>query len=569
MTDQEKRAGLLCLAIVGVPLLIAFLCTALQEWHSFFDDAFITFRYARNLADGYGITWNPGMPPTEGYTNFLLVVVLAPFIRLGLDPLAVSRLLGYIGVVGCAAVLFWAARRDWGASLPVSLMVAAVVLMAPNSRYVPLLGLETAVYAFFLLLAFRAAIEAASHPTIPHAVRFSFILFVATLLRPEALLLYPAMVLGWAWTARRTRHVRWKPQLVGFLALAALCAPYLVWKWLHFGALLPNPFYLKAAGSTWSPLGTASVRKFAKSHWLLLGLALASLLPRVRTQTRGRGEGRTANIIGFGLVAAYVLFFARIDTLMDQWGRFLFPLVPILAYLAIPALLMVFRSIGQWTRGRNSRIAAVCFVFLLVFDPTDVRSLPANLANMKLDTTWRSSDELMAKENRIANSLAGLPDIARTRVAFTDSGVLPYRTQALWLDTVGLNDPFIARSRVKADLVDYYFGWRPDIVIQAADRTSASWITYGHGPLGDYASWLDDARFDAYEYVGTAVTDVYDLYFFVRSSSPESQSIASYLRSRVLDGRYDPLPYPFGTYTPPQDTPSVWTSFMSNSQALQ
>jgi hypothetical protein len=36
-----------------------------------FDDAMISMRYARNFAEGYGLIWNPGQAPIEGYTNWL------------------------------------------------------------------------------------------------------------------------------------------------------------------------------------------------------------------------------------------------------------------------------------------------------------------------------------------------------------------------------------------------------------------------------------------------------------------------------------------------------------------
>ena len=40
------------------------------------DDAFISFRYARNLLEGHGLVFNPG-ERVEGYTNFLWVLELA------------------------------------------------------------------------------------------------------------------------------------------------------------------------------------------------------------------------------------------------------------------------------------------------------------------------------------------------------------------------------------------------------------------------------------------------------------------------------------------------------------
>ncbi|MHC4066890.1 MAG: hypothetical protein ACYSUI_20630, partial [Planctomycetota bacterium] len=50
------------------------------------DDAFISFRYARNLSEGLGLVFNPGFERVEGYSNFLWVVLLAGVNALGLAP---------------------------------------------------------------------------------------------------------------------------------------------------------------------------------------------------------------------------------------------------------------------------------------------------------------------------------------------------------------------------------------------------------------------------------------------------------------------------------------------------
>ncbi|RKX21336.1 MAG: hypothetical protein DRP51_04400, partial [Candidatus Zixiibacteriota bacterium] len=51
--------------------VILFFIFAYLFWGYSIDDAFITFRYAENLADGYGLVFNPGGEPVEGYSNFL------------------------------------------------------------------------------------------------------------------------------------------------------------------------------------------------------------------------------------------------------------------------------------------------------------------------------------------------------------------------------------------------------------------------------------------------------------------------------------------------------------------
>ena len=64
-------ACLLAAAAVGFSLLVV-------GQGSWCDDAFISFRYARNLFEGNGLVFNPGKR-AEGYTNFLWCLLVAPF----------------------------------------------------------------------------------------------------------------------------------------------------------------------------------------------------------------------------------------------------------------------------------------------------------------------------------------------------------------------------------------------------------------------------------------------------------------------------------------------------------
>src|SRR3989338_6128223 len=59
------------------------------------DDAFITFRYAKNLADHGELTWNVGeAQPVEGYTGVALPVILAGAHTFGLPLVGTARSLG-------------------------------------------------------------------------------------------------------------------------------------------------------------------------------------------------------------------------------------------------------------------------------------------------------------------------------------------------------------------------------------------------------------------------------------------------------------------------------------------
>ena len=72
--------------VAAVAIGVAFL-VHLHPWRFVCDDAFISFRYARNLAAHGALAYNlPPYDAVEGYTNFLWVVVLALGDALGLAP---------------------------------------------------------------------------------------------------------------------------------------------------------------------------------------------------------------------------------------------------------------------------------------------------------------------------------------------------------------------------------------------------------------------------------------------------------------------------------------------------
>ena len=75
------------------------------------DDAFISFRYTRNLLEGHGLVFNPG-EYVEGYTNFLWILELAAIWGVfGLRPEHAAPWLSVAYTIATiAAILWWVAR---------------------------------------------------------------------------------------------------------------------------------------------------------------------------------------------------------------------------------------------------------------------------------------------------------------------------------------------------------------------------------------------------------------------------------------------------------------------------
>ena len=84
-----------------VVLLVMVIC-ARVAWVC--DDAYITFRFARNLALGRGLVFNVGeSPPVEGYSNFLWMILCAAFEWIGAP---VELLIPALSAL-CGAVVLW------------------------------------------------------------------------------------------------------------------------------------------------------------------------------------------------------------------------------------------------------------------------------------------------------------------------------------------------------------------------------------------------------------------------------------------------------------------------------
>src|SRR5512147_2781464 len=96
------------------------------------DDAYISFRYARNLALSGELVYNLG-ERVEGYTNFLWTVILALGIKLGLGPVALSRFLGVALAVATLAVVVRMSLRLAGEERSRWHLVAPLLLAATGA----------------------------------------------------------------------------------------------------------------------------------------------------------------------------------------------------------------------------------------------------------------------------------------------------------------------------------------------------------------------------------------------------------------------------------------------------
>jgi hypothetical protein len=193
------------------------------------DDAFITFRYARNLADGHGWVYNLHQHTDNAETSPLYTMALAALYRIHGDMVANAKVIFVVSMAGAATFTYvtFRAYGEWLAGL------AAGVLLVSSPWLLSTLGMESALFLFAV-----AAVLAAHMARRP--VLVGLLLVVAFAIRGDAVLLAFAVVVAW-WV--RDRRTPWR--LVG--AGLAIGVPWLVVTRLVTGSFVPNTLRAKIA----------------------------------------------------------------------------------------------------------------------------------------------------------------------------------------------------------------------------------------------------------------------------------------------------------------------------------
>ena len=321
---EDGRSGR---APVGLAILVSLGVLAFFV-HRFWwtcDDAFITFRYAKNLAEGRGLSFNPGeAPPVEGYSNFLWTLVLAGFQSAGVSLELAAGVLG----AGCAALLLalvvrHVARGDaraassavWGGGLTLATL-PPVAIWATS-------GLETMAFATCLFGLLAALVGRT-----PRVGIAALCAALAVLLRVDGVLwcglvLAAVFVSGPGVFAARARSV----VLVG-LALAATFAAHLVWRHGYYGSWMSNTAAVKGGFSL-----LRLERGFDYVVSFLLAAPAFALVPLVALVVL-RGGARRAVAPMLWVVLGGCAYAVAVGGDFMAMGRFLVPVAPLVAVLA-------------------------------------------------------------------------------------------------------------------------------------------------------------------------------------------------------------------------------------------
>lgn len=416
------------------PLLAALLAgAAVLAWLARFanDDAFISFRYARNLAEGHGLVFNTG-ERVEGYTNFLWTLLMAVPHIAGIDPVVFCFA---IGPLLAALTLFFTGRAALAAtgSKPASLLVVALLAIHPSFLAWATGGLETQLVTMLLAAIVWLMLEAAPRdsPAIGRNVALSLLAAAALMTRLDSAIVVSialAAVAWREWTARAgVRNGRLRlAALAG--PLAALMIAWFYWKWHYYGGLLPNTYQAKVGdGGLW-PQGFVYLIVFFNSY-LLWPFALLIAFSATRLVER-------APLRAMPLLCMLVAQFAYLVHVGGDFMEFrmLVPILPVLYLLIVWALL---------DRGAPLRVIAV-----MLLAAGSLHHLATFQSKRGIESVARLSEHLrdpasdwIGVGRALGRDLGG----SGALIALTPAGAIPYYSGLPTLDMLGLTDPWVAR----------------------------------------------------------------------------------------------------------------------------
>jgi hypothetical protein len=398
------------------------------------DDAYITLRYARNLADGVGAVWNPGQH-VEGYTNFLWMAILAGMYRLGIDLVAGSLLLSFAAMLAMA-LLVWRIWRIWaeeqgGAIAEPATLAAVLIAIGLNDAVVfwGFSGLETPMTAALL----TATVYLYTRETRGSRLPWSAVAAAAVAMtRPEYVLVAAVTGAFVAWDAVRARDAASVRRAAGWLAVfGVLYGAYFGWRYSSYGYLFPNTFYAKVgSNSDFIQRGFGYVRVNGMAY-LFLPFVAGALVLMAQGATRMRRD--VAYITAIVAVLVTAIIFEGGDAFAH--GRFVAPLVPIVYLAGICGIaLMLARAVPD--RKQLAIVAAVAGTLAALA-----------LAHVSIDPTLPVDRH--ALEERRVFGLWLRDNLPHDYVVGTyASGAVPYYSRLPSLDLLGLTDETIAHAHV-------------------------------------------------------------------------------------------------------------------------
>ncbi len=379
------------------------------------DDAYISYRYIANFLNGYGLVYNIG-ERIEGFTNFGWVIYLILWGALGFNYILVSKITGFLLGAGIIILTYFISKEIFTKNgIWFSLLAVYLVGINQSLAYWSSAGLETAAFAFFVMLSFYFYLK--------QSWGLIATLVLVVWIRPEGALVAGLLIITEAITRRKLPYYSFSCAAIAFL----LSLPYVIFKLTYYGSIFPNPFYAKTGWNIEQlSSGFEYVTRFF-SHYGFWGIGFILPLAFYRTLPKAA----KAMWVFTTLYIFYILFVGG-DVLKVH--RFFVPLFGNVAILLAVGIWMVSEKL-------NNKLKPIFLIVISILCLTLTYSLPRKFVRRYyiLETALTQKMSFLASQMKTY-------DKRNFSVAIPTIGIFGYSLlEHEIIDMLGLTDSTIAR----------------------------------------------------------------------------------------------------------------------------
>ena len=421
-------------SILVIPLLLLILILHINYFRFVCDDAFISFRYAKNFIEGHGLVYNIG-ERVEGYTNFLWTMLLSLFMRWGLNVVIVSQLLGGLFSIFTVLLLLRLNRKLYPQINLFNFLAPLFLVFCGAYAAWSTGGLETSFYTFLVFTGSFLFITGMEKPL--YSALSGMVFALACLTRLDGLIFVGVTFVFYVIHLIRRRQIVWKCLYFWVLSFLIPFLVYFIWRWSYYGKFLPNTFYVKAGSEILYHQGLTYLFDFISRFWAwlyIIPLAFLYLAIKSNDKLRFVVHYFSAMTLVFSLYVIYVG-----GDFMDMF-RFLVPLLPYLFFLIQEG----FRGMYDYSLtlgGKRNKILTaysgialiiICSFFLIY--PSRESNRPWSRSGIDSIGILRESVSLWSKVGIMFKGIARPGE----SLATTAAGAIPYYSGLYTLDELGL-----------------------------------------------------------------------------------------------------------------------------------
>ena len=438
-----KNSRLINLAIWSLSIIV-FLYFSMKFMFFIYDDSFIIYRYAENLAMGYGFSWNYDGIAEAGFTSYLHTLVIGGAIKLGLDPILFSKILTIISGVVTITIVGFILREFTEKKFDYYFLPSLALAFIPAFGIHSVSGMETIFYVmFFVLSTYTYTVFLRTNNSKHLAITISFLL-ITSFTRYEAGLLCVGIILHQIYLKKFLKYETSLKTIGFFFIPIFFIGSILLWNNFYLEQLFPNPFYQKSTSEI-SDLfrnldSMASAIVLVIVHVFLIAVSFKEII---------RNKQSSYILIQIFVILVPFLF-------ISQWGNFLFryyiPIFPLILALSFFSFYFLKPKIIQGQKHPK-------FIILLAIAVVIFSTVPSN---------WEVSDFAISFSNsmesthiKIGKILGNYSELKHNTIAtVVDAGAVPYYSQWRVYDFT-FNDRHYSKYGFSAD---YFYQQNPVIL---------------------------------------------------------------------------------------------------------